>query len=217
MIKKAYSLLEAIVAISVVTVIITASVTVINSSLQSLDENGSNLMAYNFVQEGLGYFERMVKTNKLRFPGRGECKFVPLSLPNCNSEVEGGVLQDGFYDLSFDARDDVMDYTIIESEGSLNNNDEAGNQFDNNKLNSYKKCTNDREVARGELDDEESCVYFYSADGKFLEEGDVSSVGTTKFVRVIEIENEGNNVTSSVYFFVVGKAELQKIELSTNL
>ena len=213
MIKKAYSLLEAIVAISVVTVIITASVTVINSSLQSLDENGSNLMAYNFVQEGLGYFERMVKTNKLRFPGRADCKFVPLSLENCDPLAEVGVLQDGSYDLSFDASDDVMDYTIIESEGSLNNDGEAGNQFDNNKLNSYKKCTDDLELAGGDIDGE-SCVYFYSADGEFLGEG-VSSVGTTKFVRVIE--KEGNNVTSSVYFFVVGKAELQKIELSTNL
>ena len=213
MIKKAYSLLEAIVAISVVTVIITASVTVINSSLQSLDENGSNLMAYNFVQEGLGYFERMVKTNKLRFPGRVDCKFVPLSLENCDPLAEVGVLQDGSYDLSFDASDDVMDYTIIESEGSLNNDGEAGNQFDNNKLNSYKKCTDDLELAGGDIDGE-SCVYFYSADGEFLGEG-VSSVGTTKFVRVIE--KEGNNVTSRVYFFVVGKAELQKIELSTNL
>ena len=215
MIKKAYSLLEAIVAISVVTVIITASVTVINSSLQSLDENGSNLMAYNFVQEGLGYFERMVKTNKLRFPGRADCKFVPLSLDNCNPLEDGGALEDnGSYDLSFDARDEVMDYTIIESEGSLNNNGEAGNQFNNNKLNSYKKCTNDREVAGGEFDDEESCVYFYSSDEDVEIEG-VSSVGTTKFVRVIE--KNVNSVTSSVYFFVVGKTELQKIELSTNL
>ena len=213
MIKKAYSLLEAIVAISVVTVIITASVTVINSSLQSLDENGSNLMAYNFVQEGLGYFERMVKTNKLRFPGRADCKFVPLSLDNCTPDVEGGVLQDGPYDLSFDASDDVMDYTIIESEGSLGDGGEAGNQFDNNKLNSYKKCTDDLELAGGDIDGQ-SCVYFYSADGEFLGE-DVNSVGTTKFVRVIE--KAGNRVTSSVYFFVVGKAELQKIELSTNL
>jgi len=214
MIKKAYSLLEAIVAISVVTVIITASVTVINSSLQSLDENGSNLMAYNFVQEGLGYFERMVKTNKLRFPGRADCKFVPLSLPNCNPLEDGGALEEnGSYDLSFDARDEVMDYTIIESEGSLNNNGEAGNQFDNNKLNSYKKCTDDLQVAGGDLDGE-SCVYFYSSDEDVVIDG-VSSVGTTKFVRVIE--KEGNNVTSSVYFFVVGKTELQKIELSTNL
>lgn len=214
MIKKAYSLLEAIVAISVVTVIITASVTVINSSLQSLDENGSNLMAYNFVQEGLGYFERMVKTNKLRFPGRADCKFVPLSLPNCNPDADGGVLQDGSYDLSFDASDEVMDYTIIESDGSLGDGGEAGNQFDNNKLNSYKKCTDDLQVAVEDTEGE-SCVYFYSSDEEVLDINGVSSVGSTKFVRVIE--KDVNSVTSSVYFFVVGKTELQKIELSTNL
>jgi len=208
MIKKAYSLLEAIVAISVVTVIITASVTVINTSLQSLDENGSYLMATNFNLEAIGYFERIVKTNKLRFPGRVDCKFVPLSLDNCEPAVEGGVLVDGSYDLSFNT--DKLDYEIIASEGALDNLGGAGINFDSSQLNSYQFCNVDKSLAGGDLDDT-SCVYFYSSEE--LENAD--RIKDTKFVRVIQ--KNGDSVTSSVYFFVVGKTGLEKIELSANL
>jgi len=158
--------------------------------------------------EAIGYFERIVKTNKLRFPGRVDCKFVPLSLDNCEPAVEGGVLVDGSYDLSFNT--DKLDYEIIASEGALDNLGGAGINFDSSQLNSYQFCNVDKSLAGGDLDDT-SCVYFYSSEE--LENAD--RIKDTKFVRVIQ--KNGDSVTSSVYFFVVGKTGLEKIELSANL
>ena len=201
MIKKAYSILEAIVAVSIVSMIITISVSVINSSLQSLDENGSNLMATSLAQEGIDYFEQVVRTNNLKFNNDVNCKFNKLEDENCPS-----LIADGDYDLSWNM--DSMQRSLIASENSVNDDETAGVLFNDNQLKVYKKCYAIRGLANDEVadPDDKNCFEFYSA--KDL--GNAES--QTKFVRVIT--KDVNVISSKVYFYVVGKTDLQSIELT---
>jgi hypothetical protein len=201
MIKKAYSILEAIVAVSIVSMIITISVSVINSSLQSLDENGSNLMATSLAQEGIDYFEQVVRTNNLKFNNDDDCKFNKLEDGNCPS-----LIADDDYDLSWNM--DSMQRSLIVSENSVTDDETAGALFNNNQLKVYKKCYGIRSLANNQVanPEDENCFEFYSAQDL----GDAES--QTKFVRVIT--KDGNNISSKVYFYVVGKTDLQSIELT---
>jgi len=214
MIKKAYSILEAIVAVSIVSVIITISVSVINSSLQSLDENGSNLMATSLAQEGIDYFEQVVQTNNLKFNNNPACEFNSLVADDCDTPIA-----DNDYDLSWNTGS--MQRSLIESTGSVNDDGTAGALFNDNQLKVYKKCyevlglANDNAVEPPE----ENCFEFYSAENigaENLQGAEIVTVDDvelqTKFVRVIT--KEGNNISSKVYFYVVGKTDLQSIELT---
>ena len=204
MIKKAYSILEAIVAVSIVSMIITISVSVINSSLQSLDENGSNLMATSLAQEGLDYFEQVVQTNKLKFNNNPACKFNSLEAIECNSPIA-----DDEYDLSWSF--EPLQRTLIESSDSINNDGTEGINFDDNQLKVYQTCFNVLALAGDNPVDEAdpNCFEFYSPLAEI--EG-AEQQSQTKFVRVIKKTND--NISSKVYFYVVGKTELQSIELT---
>jgi len=213
MIKKAYSILEAIVAVSIVSMIITISVSVINSSLQSLDENGSNLMATSLAQEGLDYFEQVVQTNKLKFNNDVNCQFNSLGAEGCDTPIGNGD-----YDLSW--RVNPLKRTLIGSENSVDNDGTEGVNFDLNKLKVYKKCyevlglANNNEV----VPPKKNCFEFYSAenleDAANLDgaESVDDAESPTKFVRVIT--KSENTINSKVYFYVVGKTDLQSIELT---
>ena len=204
MIKKAYSILEAIVAVSIVSMIITISVSVINSSLQSLDENGSNLMATSLAQEGLDYFEQVVQTNNLKFNNNPACKFNSLEAIECNSPIA-----DDEYDLSWSV--EPLKRTLIASANSINEEETEGINFDENQLEVYKKCYEIRGLADDNPVDEAepNCFEFYSPLAEI--EG-AEQQSQTKFVRVIKKTND--NISSKVYFYVVGKTELQSIELT---
>jgi len=204
MIKKAYSILEAIVAVSIVSMIITISVSVINSSLQSLDENGSNLMATSLAQEGLDYFEQVVQTNKLKFNNNPACKFNSLEAVECNSPIA-----DDEYDLSWSS--EPLKRTLIESSDSINNDGTEGINFDDNQLKVYQTCFNVLALAGDNPVDEAepNCFEFYSPLAEIVSAEQQSQ---TKFVRVIKKTND--NISSKVYFYVVGKTELQSIELT---
>ena len=204
MIKKAYSILEAIVAVSIVSMIITISVSVINSSLQSLDENGSNLMATSLAQEGLDYFEQVVQTNNLKFNNNPACKFNSLDAIECNSPIA-----DDEYDLSWSV--EPLKRTLIASANSINEEETEGINFDENQLKVYKKCYEIRGLADDNPVDEAepNCFEFYSPLAEI--EG-AEQQSQTKFVRVIKKTND--NISSKVYFYVVGKTELQSIELT---
>lgn len=203
MIKKAYSILEAVVAISIVSVIITASVTIINSSLSSLDENGSNLMATNLAKQGANYFRKVVKTNSIRFPGRSECKFVSLSENQCTQDT---VIEDGLYDIGFNANN--MQETLISAVNRVSEDEKSsGVNFNNSKLKVYNKCYNVLSIATDQrVNNQQNCFAFYSAENI----DGLNASEETKFVRVIKKEN--NKISSKVYFFVVAKPELQFIE-----
>jgi len=212
MIKKAYSILEAIVAVSIVSMIITISVSVINSSLQSLDENGSNLMATSLAQEGIDYFEQVVRTNNLKFNNDDGCKFNKLEDENCPS-----LIADDNYDLSWNM--DSMQRSLIASENSVTDDETAGALFNDNQLKVYKKCYKVLGLAgNNEVDPpEKNCFEFYSAeslDAENLVGAEIvdDAESPTKFVRVIT--KSENTISSKVYFYVVGKTELQSIELT---
>jgi len=207
MIKKAYSILEAIVAVSIVSMIITISVSVINSSLQSLDENGSNLMATSLAQEGLDYFEQVVQTNKLKFNNDPNCQFNSLEAEECNTEIE-----DGDYDLSWSVT--PLKRTLIVSEDSVDNDGNEGFNFDSNKLKVYQKCFDILNLAGNQPVDEAdpNCFEFYSAENLVNAESVDDAESPTKFVRVIT--KSENTIISKVYFYVVGKTDLQSIELT---
>ena len=204
MIKKAYSILEAIVAVSIVSMIITISVSVINSSLQSLDENGSNLMATSLAQEGLDYFEQVVQTNNLKFNNNPACKFNSLDAIECNSPIA-----DDEYDLSWSV--EPLKRTLIASANSINEEETEGINFDDNQLKVYQTCFNVLALADANPVDEAepNCFEFYSPLAEI--EG-AEQQSQTKFVRVIKKTND--NISSKVYFYVVGKTELQSIELT---
>ena len=207
MIKKAYSILEAIVAVSIVSMIITISVSVINSSLQSLDENGSNLMATSLAQEGLDYFEQVVQTNKLKFNNNINCKFNSLEADECNTPIENAD-----YDLSWSVT--PLKRTLIGSENSVNNDGTEGFDFDTNKLKVYQKCFDILDLAGNQEVEgaDPNCFEFYSAETLDDAESVDDAESPTKFVRVIT--KSENTINSKVYFYVVGKTDLQSIELT---
>lgn len=207
MIKKAYSILEAIVAVSIVSMIITISVSVINSSLQSLDENGSNLMATSLAQEGIDYFDQVVQTNKLKFNNNINCKFNSLAADECNTPIGNGD-----YDLSWSVT--PLKRILIGSENSVDNDGNEGFDFDLNKLKVYKKCFEILGLANNEAVDETdpNCFEFYSAETLDDAESVDDAESPTKFVRVIT--KSENTINSKVYFYVVGKTDLQSIELT---
>jgi type II secretory pathway pseudopilin PulG len=203
--KSAYSLLEAIVAISIVSIIITTSVSVISSSLSSLDENSSNLLATNFAKEAIGYFDRVQQSNRLRYDKDPDCYFVKLNQDECN-EVEANKIADGDYDLGFDTAE--FDYKLLDSQGSVDFDENTeGASFDANKLKLYSKTI---AIDAPDGADESNSLRFYDPRG----EGDVDGSVTqeTKFVRVIL--KAGRTITAKVYFYQVGRPDLNFVELT---
>ncbi len=202
--KSAYSLLEAIVAISIVSIIITTSVSVISSSLSSLDENSSNLLATNFAKEAIGYFDRVQQSNRLRYDKDPDCYFVKLSENECN-EVEGNKIADGDYDLGFNTA--TFDYALLASQGSVNFEENTeGGDFDENKLKLYSKTI---DIIADE-DNGSNSLRFY--DPRVLDPEDESVTQETKFVRVIH--KAGRMITAKVYFYQVGRPDLNFVELT---
>ncbi|MBT6143038.1 hypothetical protein HOH51_00830 [bacterium] len=206
--KSAYSLLEAIVAISIVSIIITTSVSVISSSLSSLDENSSNLLATNFAKEAIGYFDRVQQSNRLRYDKDPDCYFVKLNANECNDE--NNKIANGEYDLGFDIAE--FDYKLLDSENSVNFDENAeteteGASFDANKLKLYSQTI---DIIAPDADDESNSLSFY--DPRVLDAEDVSVTQETKFVRVIL--KAGRKITAKVYFYQVGRPDLNFVELT---
>ena len=201
--KPAYSLLEAIVAISIVSIIITTSVSVISSSLSSLDENSSNLLATNFAKEAIGYFDRVQQSNRLRYDKDPACYFVKLNQNECN-EDENNKIADGYYDLGFNTA--TFDYALLASQGSVNfDQNTEGASFDANKLKLYSKT-----IAINAGEDESNSLRFY--DPRDEDAVNELMLQETKFVRVIHKEEE--TITAKVYFYQVGRPDLNFVELT---